>query len=171
MSKKLDNKTIIGKDGKKTQINLAHFTETQIELLRQSFNELDKDGSGRIGVEELMEFQENIGQNCDRQEIIDGYFQDDDGDMTLTFEEFISRLATRENMDVDEVVDAMMFFTEGRKYMDIVQLKSVLMNCGDNKFTDEEFKELIRLTGHEPSDKFEVEKYVKNWRVQLAGDE
>ena len=168
MSNKLDTRTVVNKDGKKEKIHLEQFTKTQIDLLRQSFNELDEDGSGRIGVEELMQFQENIGQNSTREEIIDGYFQDDDGDMTLTFEEFISRLASRETLDMDEVIDAMMFFTEGRKYMDVVQLKSVVMNCGDNKFTDDEFKELIRQTGHEPSDKFEVEKYVKDWRGKLA---
>ena len=166
----MESVTIV-KNGKKEKIHLDKFSEKQIELLRQSFNELDKDGSGRIGVDELMEFQENIGQNCTRQEIIDGYFQDDEnGDLTLTFEEFISRLATRENMDTDEVVEAFNFFTEGRKYCDVVQLKSILMNSGDQKFTDEEFKELMQLTGHVPSDKFECEPYVKDWRLQMADD-
>lgn len=171
MSKKLlESKTVV-KDGVKQKIHLDKFTENQIELLRQSFNELDKDGSGQIGVEELMEFQENIGQNCTRQEIIDGYFQDDDGDLALTFEEFIARLALRENLDTDEVVEAFLFFTEGGKYMDIVSLKSVLMNTGDNKFTEEEFKELIKLTGHQPSDKFQVENYVREWREKMATNE
>lgn len=169
MSKKLQEK-IITKNGRKEVIHLDKFTEEQLELLRQSFNELDKDNSGRIGVEELMEFQENIGQNCTRQEIIDGYFQDDDGDLTLTFEEFISRLAKREDLEMDEVIDAFLFFTEGRKYMDVIQLKSVLMNTGDNKFTNEEFAELIRLTGHEPSDKFQVEQYVQDWRKKMADE-
>mgnify|MGYP000285622695 FL=1 len=159
------------RNGKKEILHLNKFTEKQIELLRNSFNELDKDGSGQIGVAELMEFQENIGQNCTRQEIIDGYFQDDDGDLLLTFEEFVARLALRENMDSDEVVEAFLFFTEGRKYMDVVKLKSVLMNTGDYRFTEEEFKELISLTGHLPSDKFEVEPYVKDWRLKLAADQ
>ena len=168
MSKKIEARTVT-KNGKKEIIHLDHFTETQITLLRQSFNELDQDKSGTIGVPELMEFQDNIGQNCTKQEIIDGYFQDDvDGDLLLTFEEFIARLALRESGDVDEVIEAMLFFTEQRKYMDVVQLKSVLMNTGDNKFTDEEFKELIALTGHELSDKFPCEEYVKDWRKKMA---
>ena len=166
MSNKLENKTVV-RNGITEKIILDKFSEKQIELLRQSFDELDKDGSGSIGVPELMEFQENIGQNCTRQEIIDGYFQDDEnGDLTLTFEEFISRLATRENMNVE----ALLFFTEGRNYIDVVQLKSILINTGDIKFTDEEFKELMQLTGHVPSDKFECEPYVKDWRLQMADD-
>ena len=68
-------------------------------------------------------------------------------------------------------VEALLFFTEGRNYIDVVQLKSILINTGDIKFTDEEFKEFIQLTGHLPSDKFEVEPYIQDWRAKMAGDE
>jgi Ca2+-binding EF-hand superfamily protein len=164
---KLQSKKIT-KNGKTEVIHLEKFTEEQIIALRAQFDELDKDKTGTVGVEELMQFQENIGSSCTRQEIIDGYFQDDDGDLQLTFDEFISRLALRDDAEVDDIVDAFLFFNEGRKHMDMTQLRSICMNLGENKFTEEEFTDLIGLTGHLPSDRLVVEDYVKEWRTKVA---
>jgi Ca2+-binding EF-hand superfamily protein len=164
---KLQNKKVV-KNGKTEIIYLEKFTETQIKLLRAQFDELDKDGTGTVGVDEIMQFHENIGQTTTREKIKEEYFGDDDGDMQLTFDEFVSRLALRDNAEIDEIVDAFLFFTEGKKYMDIVQLKSICMNMGDNKFSDDDFRELISLTDHLPSDKFEVEGYVNEWRARVS---
>lgn len=164
---KLQSKKIT-KNGKVEVLHLERFTEEQLQILRGQFDDLDKDRTGTVGVEELMQFQENVGQKCTREEIIAGYFQEDDGDMQLTFEEFISRLAVKDIEEIDEIVDAFLFFSEGGKQMNIAQLRSICMNMGENKFTEDEFKALIDLTGHIPSDKFVIDTYVKDWRAKVA---
>jgi hypothetical protein len=85
------------------------------------FNEIGQSKVG-IGTTNIVayEFNENIGQTTTREKIKEEYFGDDDGDMQLTFDEFVSRLALRDNAEIDEIVDAFLFFTEGKKYMDIV---------------------------------------------------
>ena len=177
--KKLENKTII-KNGKKVVVHLDKISPKQIEYFDKSFVELDEDNTGKIGVDELILYLDNIGIKATREEIIEGYFEhDNDDDMELDFEEFVARVALREDVDEpepepepepkkeDEVVEAFKFFSEQLKYIDILHVKSVLMKTGDNKFTKEEFDEMMSLTGHLASDKFHIEDYVADWREKM----
>jgi Ca2+-binding EF-hand superfamily protein len=175
---KLQSKTIT-KNGKKVLVRLDKLGEEQIRYFKKSFDELDVDSQGTIGIDEIIQYLDDIGIKMTVEEVKESYFEDDEnGDYELDFEEFVARMALREDVieakpepepePIDEVVDAFLFFTEQRKFIDILQLKSVLMNSGENKFTTEEFDEMMALTGHQVSDKFNVEEYVPEWKAKMA---
>jgi Ca2+-binding EF-hand superfamily protein len=160
---------IVNKDGKREIVNLESIPAETLEFLRKAFANLDSDNSGQIGLQELMEFQADIGHPLTEQEVIEAYFKDDvNGDFQLTFEEFAARMASREKIIDDEVIAAFKHFNGKMKYMDVGQLKYILTQMGgEEKFSEEDFQALLRETGHKITDKFDYELYVKEWRSKM----
>ncbi len=156
------------KGEKKEIINIESIPKDTLEYLHKAFLQLDQDNSGLIGIDELKQFQEDIGCPLSEEVILETFFVDDDGDYQLTFEEFAARMASRETVFDDEVINAFKHFNGKLKYMDVGQLKYILTQLGGvEKFSEGEFNELLKETGQKITDKFDYELYVKEWRNKL----
>lgn len=161
---------VFTKDGRKVRILLDSIPPEKMKSLREAFDDMDRDNSDSIGIDELIEYNEDItGIRFSREQIIEVYFQDDDnGDFHLSFEEFVAREAQREFIEDDIVIEAFRYFNGNLKKMELRQLKYILLNLGDERFNEEEFETLLRLSSRHISDKIEYENYVKDWRQKLA---
>jgi Ca2+-binding EF-hand superfamily protein len=152
---------------KKYEVDLSKVPTDTIEKLRASFIELDEDQSGHIGVPEIMEFLEGIGQNISEEEVIENYFDenDKDNDFQLDFTEFVMRFAPRTEIIDDLVITAFRNFAPVRsEFIDVSQLKRVLMNLGTNKFSEEEFNSAAKYLSLKENGKIEFIDFVKTWR-------
>ncbi len=160
---------IVTKSSHQEIVHLESIPEEHLKYLRVAFESLDTDGSGHIGISELMHFMEGCGHPISEEEVKETFFKDDNGDFELTFEEFAARMASREKIYDDEVIAAFKHFNGKLRYMDVGQLKHILTQMGGaaDKFSEEDFQCLLRETGQKMSDKFDYELYVKDWRSKM----
>jgi len=168
MSIKPTPKNIVIKKGEKKEIiHIESLNPHVLKNLEMAFDAL-KNKDDLIGIEELMDFQDRIGNPLTEDQIKETFFASaSDGCYQLNFEEFCARMASREFIFDDEVIAAFRHFNRKLKFMDVGQLKFILTQMGDNRFTEEEFEELLRETGYKINDKFNFEEYVKEWRKKL----
>jgi len=155
--------------GIKYEIDLTKVPADVIERLRNSFNELDDDKSGYIGIDEIADFLEGIGKPSSREEIIENFFDenDKDNDFQLDFTEFVMRMAPRSEIIDDYVINAFRNFAPtNSEYIDVMQLKRVLMNLGNNKFTEEEFNSAMKYLSLKELDKIQYHSFVESWRAK-----
>ncbi len=151
--------------GKVFHRDLSKIPEDVLDNLRKAFNSLDDDNSGKIRIEEIQEYLEDNGNPLTREEIIDNFFDHDyDGDYELDFEEFASRMAPIQEIIIDPVIDAFNNFAGKLKHIDAIQLKRILINLGDHKFTEDEVNTVFKAIGIKMSDIIEYEPFVKDWR-------
>ena len=155
----------ITKNGKRYEVDLSCIPDEIVDSLRSAFNSLDVDNSGKIGIEEISEYLEDNGHPLSREEIIENFFEHDKNrDFELDFEEFAARMAPLQEIIVDLVVDAFKNFAGKSKFIDAIQLKRILMNLGNAKFTEDEVNTVFKEIGIKMSDMIEYEKFVKDWR-------
>ena len=160
-------KKTISIGGRDYQVDLSVLGEDHIEKLRNSFNELDDDKSGSIGVDEIVSFLEDTGLPSSPEEVMQNYFDDidKDNDYQLDFTEFCMRFAPRTEIIGDKVISAFRNFAPSQtKFIDVAQLKRVLMNLGNHRFTEEEFATSIKYLGLKDNDCINYEEFVKMWR-------
>ena len=157
--------------GKKYLVDLNSISDQQLHYLRKAFDNLDRDNSGTIGIDELMEFQDSIGNPLTEEEIKEMFFENDlDGDLQLDFEEFASRLASKTEVHHDPVIEALKVFSNNMKHIDALQLRFILTSLGDNRFNEEEVKSLYREADIKISDKIDIEKFVGEWREKMQNE-
>jgi len=160
-----ESRRSIVRNGKKYEIDLSVIPDKVVEYLRNAFNDLDYNKSGKIGVDELQEFLDNNGVSMDRDQVILNFFENDkDGDLELDFEEFASRMGKISEIKNDPVIEAFKNFAGKSKFIDAIQLKRILIKLGNQKFTDEEVDTVFKELGIKLSDKIEYESFVTNWR-------
>ena len=71
--------------------NLLQFSDEEINKLRQTFNQLDEDGGGSIGIDELEEPLIGLGLADTKEEIDEMILAvDDDASGQIEFEEFLA---------------------------------------------------------------------------------
>jgi Ca2+-binding EF-hand superfamily protein len=160
-------KKTISIQGKLYEVDLSKIPAKDIEKLKASFNELDEDKSGHIGVEEIMDFLEGCGLPSSRQEVLENYYDDidKDNDYQLDFVEFVMRFAPRTELIKDKVVDAFRNFAPSKsKFIDVRQLKRVLITLGEQKFSEQEFESALKYLNLEENDTIEFEEFVEIWR-------
>ena len=153
--------------GKLYEVDLTKVPAEHIEKLKLSFNELDEDKSGSIGVPEICDFLDNCGLSSSPEEVMQNYFDDidKDNDYQLDFTEFCMRFAPRTEIIGDKVISAFRNFAPSQtKFIDVAQLKRVLMNLGNHRFTEEEFATSIKYLGLKDNDCINYEEFVKMWR-------
>ena len=153
--------------GKEYEVDLSILSEDQIEKLRQSFNELDEDKGGSIGVNEICIFLEDSGLPSSPEEVMQNYFDDidKDNDYQLDFTEFCMRFAPRTEIIKDRVISAFRNFAPTQaKFIDVAQLKRVLMNLGTHRFSQEEFDASLKYLGLKEKDSINYEEFVVMWR-------
>ena len=160
-----NSKRSITKNGRRYEIDLSAIPEEIVESLRRAFLNLDKDNSGKIGIHEIQEFLEDNGNPLTREQVIENFFEHDkDGDFSLDFEEFASRMAPTYEIIKDPVIEAFKNFAGNSKFLDAIQLKRILVTLGKNKFTEEEVDTVFKELGIKISDIIDYEKFVKEWR-------
>lgn len=153
--------------GKMYEVDFSSFDDGEIQKLKKSFNELDEDKTGTIGVEEIKEFLESVGLAQTTEEVMQNFFDgiDKDGDYQLDFPEFVARFAPRTEIIDDRVVQAFRNFAPVRgKFIDVLQVKRVLMKLGNNLFSEEEFNSTMKYLNLKETDVIEFEEFVKVWR-------
>ena len=71
--------------------HLLQFSDEEVNKLRQTFNQLDEDGGGSIGIDELEEPLIGLGLAETKEEIDEMIIAvDDDGSGQIEFEEFLA---------------------------------------------------------------------------------
>ena len=153
--------------GKLYEVDLTKIPEDYIEKLKNSFNELDEDKTGTVGVNEICSFLDSCGLPSNEEDVIKNYFDDidEDNDFQLDFTEFVMRFAPRTEIINDLVVSAFRNFAPtNAKFIDVLQVKKDLMHLGNNKFSEEEFEASMKYLGLKENDTIEYEEFVKMWR-------
>ncbi|XP_051127750.1 uncharacterized protein LOC127249133 [Andrographis paniculata] len=121
--------------------------EERIMDLKEAFRLFDKDGDGRITVEELGAVIESLGQTATNEELNDMISEvDTNRNGTIEFSEFIHLMArTMKESDAEEDLrEAFDVFDEDKNgFISATELGHVMMNLGE-KLTDEEVDQMIK---------------------------
>jgi len=114
-TEKLNETSVRGWMAKHGRRHLINFDNKERSKLKQYFNSLDADGSGSIGLDELVDplISLGIAESVDEvQRIIDSV--DDDQSKQIEFKEFLKIIASQENSGETGLIDFFKDMIEGR---------------------------------------------------------
>ncbi|PKA61415.1 Calmodulin [Apostasia shenzhenica] len=121
--------------------------QEQISEFREAFCLFDKDGDGRITLEELATVIQSLGQSPTEEELQDMINEvDANGNGTIEFGEFLCLMARKmkETDAEEELKEAFKVFDKDQNgYISASELRNVMINLGE-KLTDEEVDQMIR---------------------------
>ncbi|KAJ2817468.1 hypothetical protein GGI24_005388 [Coemansia furcata] len=140
--------------------------DDRIAEYREAFDQLDKDGDGKITAADLKAMLKSVGQNPSDEDIQDMFKElDEDGCGTMDFEEFLAQIQTqaaecneddvaKENFKTfDENGDGFITKSELRKALDKFGMKpsdedinEMMANADTNKDGHIDFKEFVKIT-------------------------
>ncbi|KAK9137493.1 hypothetical protein Sjap_008087 [Stephania japonica] len=150
-------------------ISMAYvLTEQQIFEFQEAFCLFDKDGDGRITIEELEKVIKCLVQHPTKQEL-ESMIRDFDvnGNGMLELGEFLNLMARKmkEAEVEDELQDAFKVFDKDRDgYISPLELKYVMISLGA-KLTEEELQEMIRVADVDGDGQINFDEFV---RMMLA---
>lgn len=153
--------------GRIYEIDIEKIPAEILNELRIAFDHLDQDKSGKIGIDEFQEYLYDNGTSMTVEEIKENFFDDNDvnNDFELDFYEFAARMAPRTEIIIDKVIEAFRNFAgKNSKYIDPWQLKHILMNLGNDRFTEEEVKEIFEHVEIAMGKPLQYENFVQDWR-------
>ncbi|KAK9082473.1 hypothetical protein Syun_031710 [Stephania yunnanensis] len=143
-------------------------TEQQIFEFQEAFCLFDKDGDGRITIEELEKVIKCLVQHPTKQEL-ESMIKDYDvnGNEMLELGEFLNLMARKmkEAEVEDELQDAFKVFDKGSDgYISPQELKHVMISLGA-KLTEEELQEMVRVADVDGDGQINFDEFV---RMMLA---
>jgi len=131
---------------------------------KEAFDYFDKDGSGSISSDELLQVMRAMGQNPTEDELLNLVMEVDiDGNGTIDFPEFLDMMKKKAT-EVDEEADlreAFKLFDRNRDgYIDRKELKKVTSMLG-TMLTSEELDEFMRDADVDGNGKLDYDEFVK----------
>lgn len=155
---KLVNGEYTTKDGRKIKTN---FNNEEMSDVKEAFDFLDIDQSGKINKEELKKLCSNLGVNVP-QASLDKLMADIDanGDDEMDLDEFVGMLAGgQENYDTMESYQrAFDMIAEGKDKIDVNDLKKVCQLLSDD-MSDEDLEFLIRVADKNADHKVDFDEF------------
>ncbi|KAL0925837.1 hypothetical protein M5K25_004208 [Dendrobium thyrsiflorum] len=143
-------------------------TKEQIAEFQEAFCFFDKDGDGRISIEELASVIRSLDQNPSKEELQDMIDEVDfNGNGTIEFVEFLSLMARKmkETDAEEELKEAFKVFDKDQNgYISASELRNVMINLGE-KLTDEEVDLMIREADMDGDGQVNYEEFV---RIMMA---
>jgi len=157
------NETPRAGSGYPSGCGVDQLTEEQIAEFKEAFSLFDKDGDGTINTRELGAVMRSLGQNPTEAELQDMINEvDADGNGTIDFPEFLTRMA-RKMKDTDseeEIREAFRVFDrDNNGFISGAELKHVMTNLGE-RLTDEEVDEMIREADIDGDGQVNYEEFV-----------
>ena len=127
-------------------------TKEQIAHFKETFSLYDKDEVSMISTKHLGTVMRTLGLNPTEAELqaLEGEVEHDaDGNGLVDFKLFLVMMARKikeSSANVQEdIVDAFRVFDkDANGFMSAAELRHVMMNLGDQKFTEEDVEEMIR---------------------------
>ncbi|KAL4297171.1 hypothetical protein GQ457_12G003840 [Hibiscus cannabinus] len=139
-------------------------TEEQVSEFKEAFNFFDKDGDGRITVEELATVIRSLDQNPSEEELQDMIREvDADGNGSIEFSEFLSLMAKKmqETDAEEELKEAFKVFDKDLNgYISASELRNVMMKLGE-KLSDEEVEQMIKEADLDGDGQVNFDEFVK----------
>ncbi|KAI4350057.1 hypothetical protein L6164_010582 [Bauhinia variegata] len=143
-------------------------TEKQITEFQEAFCLFDKDGDGRITIEELGIAIRSLDENVTQEELQFMIHEvDTDGNGTIEFGEFLNLMATKmkENEVEDQLREAFRVFDKDQDgYISPPELRHVMRTLGE-KVTDEELEQMMRVADLDGDGFVDYQEFV---RMMLA---
>lgn len=120
---------------------MANLTEEQIAEYKQAFEVMDKDGSGNIDADELVQLFKQLGRNPSKEQLKAMIAKADlDGDGEISFNEFCSMMSKRDKFVTfeTELKDAFAVFDkDGDGSITAQELLQTMKDLGENIGDDE----------------------------------
>ncbi|XP_031477040.1 calmodulin-like [Nymphaea colorata] len=139
-------------------------TREQIYDFQEAFSLFDKDGDGRITIQELATVIGSLGQNPTDEELREMIGEVDvNGNGTIEFVEFLNLMArkTKETDAEEELKEAFKVFDKDQNgYISAEELRNVMINLGE-KLTDEEARQMISEADTDGDGLVNYEEFVK----------
>lgn len=131
---------------------------------KEAFDYFDKDGSGSISSDELLQVMRAMGQNPTEDELLNLVMEVDiDGNGTIDFPEFLEMMKKKAT-EVDEEADlreAFKLFDRNRDgFIDMKELKKVTSMLG-TMLTKEELEEFMSEADVDGNGKLDYDEFVK----------
>ncbi|ERN01481.1 hypothetical protein AMTRI_Chr03g148140 [Amborella trichopoda] len=143
-------------------------TQEQITEFKEAFCLFDKDGDGRITLEELKTVIVSLGQNPTEEELHDMISEVDvNANGSIEFGEFLHLMARKmqETDAEEELLEAFKVFDKDQNgYISATELRHVMINLGE-KLTDEEVAQMIREADMDGDGQVNFEEFV---RIMMA---
>jgi len=143
--------------------------DTELDLLKnaefkEAFDEFDKDGSGAISAEELLEVMRAMGQNPTEDEVLNMMLEADlDGNGSIEFPEFLELMKNKYSSDdlESDLREAFKIFDRDNDgYISIHEFKRVSTLLGANLRCDE-IEELMQQADLDGNGLLDYEEFVK----------
>lgn len=151
------------KSGKKKQE--TEISDQEMEVYEKAFKKVDKSKKGSIPIEKIMDVIEIFDDDIDQEEIDDileqmGKRTDD----SITFDEFVDFM--KEMKNPKNIVDAFTLFDKDKNgYISIDEFRSILQMV-NSKFSEEEMKEIFKMTDVSKDGKIDYREFVDFWNSQ-----
>jgi len=163
--------------GKRKPSPVDKLGDSQVLLLKETFQDFDAEGEGEIGTDDLGAVMKTLGMECTESELqamIDDV--DADGSGTIDFPEFLlmmcDKMAPSSELTIEEeTVQALAALDSAAEgVLDKKQLAEVFMTMG-NKMTKQEAYELIDVVGLDDHGKVDYEALVRKIHEAAPGTE
>ncbi|CAI0384109.1 unnamed protein product [Linum tenue] len=139
-------------------------SEDQVFEFQEAFCLLDKDGDGRITIQELGTSIRSLGLHPSEGELKEMMRQVDvEGKGSIEFGEFLGLMATKmkENEADQELREAFRVFDKDQDgFISPNELRHVMMNVGE-RVTDEELEQMVKVADLDGDGRINYEEFVK----------
>ncbi|XP_042464040.1 calmodulin-like [Zingiber officinale] len=147
-------------------------SEEQITEFQEAFCLFDRDGDGRITLEELGAVIKSLGQSPSEEELREMIQEiDADGNGTIEFGEFLNLMAkkAKETTNVEEELkEAFKVFDRDQNgFISASELRNVMISLGET-LSDEEVEQMIREADLDGDGQVNYEEFVRMMMMMMA---
>ena len=149
---------------RRPSFNAYHFSEHQIDTLKDIFSQFDRDGDGTLATKYVGTIMRSLGQSPTEAEL--HYIickVDADRSGFMDFSEFVGMMANHMKDEIDtkeEICKAFKAFdNKGNGTIPVEELRYILTNLGE-ALTEEEVEELIKQADHNKDGTVHYEEFV-----------
>ncbi|CAH1794489.1 unnamed protein product [Owenia fusiformis] len=139
-------------------------TESETTDLKEAFQLFDKDGDGRISIEEVKTVVSSLQQDIDEDQLQEMFNEvDTDGSGSIELEEFVQMMCSYRGSWQDPELEMKqafkMFDKDGDGVISATELRSVMASLGES-MTREEVEELIKDADIDGDNQVNYEEFV-----------
>ncbi|CAN0065074.1 unnamed protein product [Discosporangium mesarthrocarpum] len=143
---------------------VADMGDDEVEDLRESFRNFDKDNSGEIDADELRTVMTSLGYNPTKQQLEDMMAKVDlDGNGRISFPEFVTMMRKcKVDTDFDrQIREAFKFFDKDKSgAIDCKELGDIMRQLGA-KLTDQEIELLVKEADVDGDGQVDINEFLK----------